>query len=105
MCLAPPTTRVIQNLMEDREPISLSKGCLSLELEAQKIHACPNDCILYHGEYENLDSCPVCNACRYKINRDDPGDVDEKRIKKRVPAKVMSYFPLTPRLKHLFMNK
>ena len=38
-----------------------------LGLEAQKIHACSNDCILYCGEYENLDSCPVCNACRYKI--------------------------------------
>ena len=26
-----------------------------LGLEAQKIHACPNDCILYRGEYENLE--------------------------------------------------
>ena len=75
-------------------------------LEAQKIHACPNDCILYRGEeYENLDSCPVCNACRHKTPRDDPGDVDGMRIKKRVPAKVVWYFPLIPRLKHLFMNK
>ena len=31
-----------------------------LGLEVQKIHACPNDCILYRGEYENLDACPVC---------------------------------------------
>ena len=76
-----------------------------LGLEAQKIHACPNDCILYCDEYENLDSCPVCNACRYKIPRDDPGDVEGIRIKKRVPTKVMWYFPLIPHLKHLFMNK
>ena len=76
-----------------------------LGLEAQKIHACPNDCILYRGEYENLDSCPVCNACRYKIPRDDPGDVEGMRVKKRVPAKVMWYFPLIPRLKCLFLNK
>ena len=48
----------------------------SLGLEAQKMHACPNDCILYRGEYEKLDSCPVCNACLYKIPRDDPGDVE-----------------------------
>jgi len=35
-----------------------------LGLEAQKIHVCPNDYILYRGEeYENLDSCLVCNAC------------------------------------------
>ena len=43
----------------------------------QKIHACPNDCILYRGEkYENMDKCPVCTACRYKIRQDDPGDVE-----------------------------
>ena len=48
-----------------------------LGLEVQKIHACPNDCILYRGEeYENLNACPVCGALRYKIRRDDPGDVE-----------------------------
>jgi hypothetical protein len=26
----------------------------------EKIHACKNDCILYHGpEYEDLDKCPI----------------------------------------------
>ena len=39
-----------------------------LGLEVQKIHACPNDCILYRGEYENLDVCPVCSAlCRLEM--------------------------------------
>ena len=38
-----------------------------LGLEMQKIHACINDCILYRGEYENLNACPVCGALRYKI--------------------------------------
>ena len=47
-----------------------------LGLEVQKIHACPNDCILYRGEYENLDACPVGSALRYKIIKDDPGDVE-----------------------------
>jgi hypothetical protein len=48
-----------------------------LGLEVQKIHACPKDCILYYGEeYENLNACPVCSAFRYKIMRDDPGDVE-----------------------------
>jgi hypothetical protein len=36
-------------------------------LEIEKIHACPNDCILYYGiEYEKLDACPVCHVSRYK---------------------------------------
>ena len=47
-----------------------------LRLEVHKIHTCPNDCILYRDEYENLDACPVCSALRYKIRKDDPGDVE-----------------------------
>jgi hypothetical protein len=77
-----------------------------LVLEIQKIHACPNDCILYHGkEYENLDACPVYHASRYKIRRDDPSDVEGKRPRKRILAKVMWYAPIIPRLKRLSRNK
>ena len=76
-----------------------------LGLDVQKIHACPNDCILYRGEYENLEACPVCSALRYKIRRDDPGDVDGQPVKKRVPAKLVWYFPIIPRLKRFFKNK
>ncbi|XP_052169261.1 uncharacterized protein LOC127785978, partial [Oryza glaberrima] len=77
-----------------------------LGLEVQKIHACPNDCILYRGEeYENLEACLVCKALRYKIRRDDPGEVDGQLTKKRIPAKVMWYFPIIPRIRRLFRNK
>ena len=76
-----------------------------LGLEVQKIHACPNDCILYRGAYKDLNACPVCGALRYKIRRDDPGDVDGEPPRKRVPAKVMWYAPIIPRLKRLFQNK
>jgi hypothetical protein len=62
-----------------------------------------------------LNACPVCGALRYKIGRDDPGDVEGddvegddvvgKRPRKRVPAKVIWYAPIIPRLKNLFSNK
>ena len=75
-----------------------------LGLEIQKIHACPNDCILYRGkEYEKLDACPVCHASRYKIRRDDPGDVEGERPRKKIPTKVMWYAPIIPCLK-LFLE-
>jgi hypothetical protein len=32
-----------------------------------RIHACPNDCILFRNEYSDLDKCPKCNASRYKL--------------------------------------
>ena len=76
-----------------------------LGLEVQKIYACPNDCILYRGEYENLDACHLCSALRYKIRKDDSGDVEGERPRKRVPAKVMWYSPIIPCLKRLFRNK
>jgi hypothetical protein len=77
-----------------------------LGIDVQKIHACPNDCILYRGEeYENLDACLVCTALRYKIRWDDPGDVEGEPPRKRVPAKVMLYAPIIPRLKRLFRNE
>jgi hypothetical protein len=67
-----------------------------LGLEVEKIHACPNDCILYQGkEYEKLDACPVCESQCYKISQDDPCDVEV----------VVWYFPVIPRLKHLFRCK
>jgi hypothetical protein len=71
-----------------------------LGLEVHKIHVCLNECILYRGEeYENLNTCPICSALRYKIRRDDHGDVEGERPRKRVPAKVMWYAPIIPRLK------
>ena len=68
------------------------------------MHA-PNDCILYRGEYDNLDACPVCSALRYKIRKDDPRDVEGEPPRKRVPEKVMWYLPIKSRLKRLFRNK
>jgi hypothetical protein len=70
-----------------------------LGLEVQKIHACPNDYILYRGDYENLTECPICTALRYKIRGDDSGDVEGEPPRNRVPAKVMWYAPIVPRLK------
>ena len=58
-----------------------------LELEVQKIHACPNDCILYRDEYEKLDACPVCDVKQYKIRQNDPGDVDGEPVKKKFPQR------------------
>ncbi|WVZ57976.1 LOW QUALITY PROTEIN: hypothetical protein U9M48_008299 [Paspalum notatum var. saurae] len=42
-------------------------------LGLEKIHACPNDCILYHCDYKDLESCPMIKASRYKIKSDNTG--------------------------------
>ncbi|XP_057248995.1 uncharacterized protein LOC130590530 [Beta vulgaris subsp. vulgaris] len=63
----------------------------TMGLRYEKIHACPNDCILYRNEYESLDDCPVCNTSRYK-----------KKV--GIPAKVLWYFPIIPRFRRMFSN-
>ncbi|CAL5322070.1 unnamed protein product [Camellia sinensis] len=69
-----------------------------LGLDYQKIHLCKNDCVLFWKEYENEDECPTCKAPRYKVRK---GKVKGKKI----PHKVLRYFPLKPRLQRLFISR
>ena len=104
---------IVKDMLPEENALSEStyeakKVVCPLGLEVQKIHACPNDCIFYRGkEYLKLEACPVCGAQRYKIPRDDPYDVEgeKQKKKKKIPAKVMWYFPVIPRLKRLFRCK
>src|SRR5438132_1182013 len=47
-----------------------------LALDVQKVHVCPNHCVLYQKEYVHYDRCPVCKRSRYKRN-DDREDEDD----------------------------
>ena len=68
----------------------------TLGTEYEKIHACPNDCILYRNELKDAISCPTCGTSRWKL------DATGTKKRKGVPAKVMWYFPLIPRFRRLF---
>jgi len=70
-------------------------------IEYQKIHPCPNGCILYRKEFERLHKCPRCGLSRYKVKDDDE---DEDEMKKGSPTKVLSYLPIIPRLKCFYAN-
>ena len=69
-----------------------------LGMEYEKVHACPNDCILYRNELKDASSCPTCGASRWKVNR------SETKKSKGVHAKVMCYFPPIPRFKRMFQS-
>jgi hypothetical protein len=58
--------------------------CL-LTLGVEKIHACPNHCILYRKEHEFKDKCPRCNASWYKWNNNIEEDSynNERKGRKR----------------------
>ena len=70
-------------------------------MEYQKIHACPNDSILYRKEFETLTKCPRCGVSRFKVKDDD---IDEDNMKKGRPTKVILYLPIIPQFKCLFVN-
>ena len=73
-------------------------------LKIEKIHACPNDCVLYRGEYEVMHVCPKCGVSRYKRKDQDTDDGNNKGKKGRAPAKAVWYFLIIPRFKWLFAN-
>ncbi|KAH0715008.1 hypothetical protein KY284_007913 [Solanum tuberosum] len=69
-----------------------------LGLHYEKIHACTNNCMLFWNDTAKLDKCSVCGSSRWKNVRHD---LTNKVTK--IPAKVLRYFPLKPRLQRIFM--
>lgn len=91
-----------QLLPEDNElPLSTKKAIQTLSVFGmgyEKIHACPNDCILYRKEYKDSTECPTCGTPRYKLKK------NTTEVKVGVPAKVLWYFPPIPRFKRWFQS-
>ncbi|XP_057756486.1 uncharacterized protein LOC130975764 [Arachis stenosperma] len=80
-----------------------------LGLGYEKIHACPNNCMLFWGkDNEKKNKCVVCNASRYKVEENTSSNTEvvetSQDQKKKIPAKMLRYFPLTPRLRRLYMS-
>jgi hypothetical protein len=103
-----------------------------LSMGVEKIDACPNHCILFRGDtFKDLDKCPRCGASRYKNNdlysggESCTGNKRNKKGAKKVvqesqqledttlgndakkrknPALVLWYLPVTDRLRRIFMN-
>jgi len=73
-------------------------------MEHQKIHACPNDCILYRHKFQQMSKCPICGTSRYKVKDEDESSSNENS-KKGPPVKVLWHLPNIPRFKRLFANE
>lgn len=61
----------------------------------ETIHVCKFDCALFWGNYANNTHCPECGTSRWK---DTEG-------RKKIPHKVLRYFPIIPRLQRFFVSK
>jgi hypothetical protein len=89
-----------------------------LGIEVEKIHACKNNCVLFRGDYVDLDKCPKSGYDRYKRkkdvgddnNADDENEPDEIRGKKKkantgAPVRVAWYFCIIPQLRRWFATR
>jgi len=74
-----------------------------LGLHYTKIDACPNDCILYYGEDKDKEVCKKCNESRWKRRKKNKTVDGTTKKQKKVPTKVLRYFPLKPRLQRMFV--
>ncbi|XP_022003645.1 uncharacterized protein LOC110901103 [Helianthus annuus] len=89
---------IIKDCLPDGEKLprnfyETKKMLKPLELPSQQIHVCKNHCMLFNGQFSDLDHCIVCNENRYK------------RRGNKVPELVMTYMPIGPRLQRLFYSK
>ncbi|XP_042757967.1 uncharacterized protein LOC111879186 [Lactuca sativa] len=99
--------KILHEMLPDDNELPMStyqakKLMCPMGMEIERIHACPNDCMLYRNEYADLHSCITCGTSRYK--RKNPTEENNNMRASGPPAKVLWYLPIIPRLKRLFAN-
>ncbi|XP_074373596.1 uncharacterized protein LOC141713936 [Apium graveolens] len=88
----PSTFNLAKNIIKD------------LGLDYKKIDACPNECILYWGDNKDRVCCKTCGVSKWKgVEQGQEQELDVNS--NRIPAKVMRFFSLIPRLQRLYMCK
>ena len=61
-------------------------------MDCQDIDACPNDHIIYYGQYASENKCPQFEISRYRTDQ----------VTKKVPLNFLRYIPIIPRFQWLF---
>jgi ferredoxin-like protein FixX len=79
-----------------------SKKMMSaLGLKYEKIDVCPDNCMLLWKEHSNEKKCLECGQSRFiKVVTEDG-----EKVMTEIAQKQFRYFPITPRLKWLFISK
>ncbi|XP_062075072.1 uncharacterized protein LOC133779089 [Humulus lupulus] len=78
---------------------AINKYLKMFDLNYKHIHSCVNDCCLFTKENANSKVCPTCQYQRWKQNE------HTKQILQGQPAKLLRYFPITPRFQRMFKNE
>ena len=84
---------------DNKLPVShydTKKWMAKLGLSYQSIHICKYDYALFWKEHAKKENFLVCGKSRW---------VDKNTTCKKVPHKMLRYFPITPRLKRLYGSR
>lgn len=84
--LMPEENKLPKNFYDTKK--SLEK----LSLPKERIDVCKNHCMIFYKQDKELTQCKHCKVSRYKSDRN------------KVPNLVMTYMPIGPRLKRLYMS-
>ncbi|KAK1414097.1 hypothetical protein QVD17_29837 [Tagetes erecta] len=88
--LLPKTTQQVKKIMAN------------LGLGNEKIHSCPNGCMLFWEDKEKDEVCSFCGSSRWKVHESSPEN--EVSPPKKKASKILWWFPIKPRLQRLFMS-
>ncbi|XP_076928302.1 uncharacterized protein LOC143592226 [Bidens hawaiensis] len=86
----PKTTQQVKRIMAN------------MGLGYEKIHACPNGCMLFWDNKEEYKVYSFCGSSRWKIHEANL-EYEECPPSKKA-SKLLRWFPLKPRLQRLFMS-
>lgn len=89
-----------------KDYVEAKKFIADMGFSYEKIHACPNECMLYMGDDKDLETCKTCHTGRYIEKRTaQSSEASNSRKKhKQVPRKVLRFFPIAKRLQRLFTS-
>jgi hypothetical protein len=84
-----------------KDMYQFKKMMSALGLKYEKIDVCPDNCMLLWKEHANKKKCLKCGQSRFiKVVTQD-----SVKVTTEVAQKLLCYFPVTPRLKRLFISK
>jgi hypothetical protein len=84
-----------------RDMFQSMKMMSPLSSKHEKIDVCLNNCMLFWKEHANEKKCLECGQSRFiKVVIQDG-----EKVMTEVAQKQLHYFPITPRLKQLFVSK
>ena len=90
-CL-PEDNNIVSDFYETKRLIAV------LGIPVEIIDCYMNNCVIYWGEYSNMDMCKFCGYLRFRKRRRGV------RAKANVPLKKIFYFFTTPRLQRLYIS-